>query len=184
MRFAIPIVLMLGVLALLGFGLTHDPREVPSPLIGKPAPAFALPRLAGNPPVGAAVMTPSLVTNAELKGRPVLVNFFASWCAACRDEHPLLMQLAQQGVEIVGIDYKDTDADGAQWLARFGNPYRTVAADSAGAMGLDWGVYGVPETYVLAADGTILFKQIGPLSEARWREKVAPLMAASAGAGS
>lgn len=168
MRFAIPIVLMLGVLALLGFGLTHDPREVPSPLIGKPAPTFALPGLGGTPPQ---------LANADLKGRPLLVNFFASWCVACRVEHPLLMQLAKNGVEIIGIDYKDTDADGAQWLSRHGNPYRVVAADAQGAMGLDWGVYGVPETYVLAADGTILFKQIGPVTEAAWRDKIAPLLA-------
>ena len=167
MRFAIPIVLMLGVLALLGFCLTHDPREVPSPLIGKPAPAFALPGLGGTPPQ---------LSNADLKGRPVLVNFFASWCAGCRVEHPVLMQLAKEGIEIIGIDYKDTDADGAQWLQRHGNPYRVVAADLQGAAGLDWGVYGVPETYVLAADGTILFKQIGPVTEQVWREKMAPLM--------
>ena len=167
MRFAIPVVLMLGVLALLGFGLTHDPREVPSPLIGKPAPAFALPGLGGAPPQ---------LANADLKGRAVLVNFFASWCVACRVEHPLLMQLAKNGVEIIGIDYKDTDADGAQWLSRHGNPYRVVAADAQGAMGLDWGVYGVPETYVVSADGTILFKQIGPVTEAAWRDKIAPLL--------
>ncbi len=167
MRFAIPIVLMLGVLALLGFGLTHDPREVPSPLIGKPAPVFALPGLGGTPPQ---------LANADLKGRAVLVNFFASWCVACRVEHPLLMQLAKNGVEIIGIDYKDTDADGAQWLSRHGNPYRVVAADAQGAMGLDWGVYGVPETYVVSADGTILFKQIGPVTEAAWRDKIAPLL--------
>lgn len=167
MRFAIPIVLMLGVLALLGFGLTHDPREVPSPLIGKPAPAFALPGLGGTPPK---------LANADLKGRVVLVNFFASWCAGCRVEHPLLMQLAKEGIEIIGIDYKDSDADGAQWLQRHGNPYRVVAADAQGAAGLDWGVYGVPETYVLAPDGTILFKQIGPVTEQVWREKMAPLM--------
>ena len=167
MRFAIPIVLMVGVLALLGFGLTHDPREVPSPLIGKPAPTFALPGLNGIPPQ---------LTNADLQGRPVLVNFFASWCAGCRVEHPLLMQLAKEGVEIIGIDYKDADADGAAWLQRHGNPYRVVAADAQGAAGLDWGVYGVPETYVLAADGTILYKHIGPVTEAAWREKMAPLM--------
>ncbi len=170
MRFAIPMALMLGLLALLAVGLTHDPREVPSPLIGKSAPAFALPGLGGTPPQ---------LANADLRGRPVLVNFFASWCAGCRVEHPLLMQLAKEGVEIIGIDYKDSDADGAQWLARFGNPYRVVAADAQGAAGLDWGVYGVPESYVLSPDGIILFKQIGPVTEQVWREKMAPLMAGS-----
>lgn len=170
MRFAIPIALMLGLLVLLGIGLTRDPREVPSPLIGKPTPAFTLQGLNGTPPQ---------LSHTDLKGRPVLVNFFASWCAGCRVEHPVLMQLAKQGVEIVGMDYKDTDADGAAWLQRHGNPYRVVAADTQGAVGLDWGVYGVPETYVLGADGTILFKQIGPVTEAVWREKMAPLMGAT-----
>jgi len=169
MRFALPIILLLGLLVLFYAGLQRDPREVPSPLIGKPAPAFALPGLGGTPPS----LTPS-----DLKGRPVLVNFFASWCAGCRVEHPLLMQLAQQGVEIVGIDYKDVEADATAWLARHGNPYRVVALDAQGAAGLDWGVYGVPETYVLSADGTILYKHIGPVTEAAWREKIAPLMGA------
>jgi len=167
MRFAIPIVVLLGLLALFAVGLTRDPREVPSPLIGKASPAFALPGLGGTPPQ---------LANADLKGRPVMVNFFASWCAACRNEHPLLMQLAKDGVEIIGIDYKDTDAEGLEWLTRHGNPYRVVAADAQGVMGLDWGVYGVPETYVLSPEGTILFKQIGPVTEQAWREKIAPLM--------
>lgn len=167
MRFAIPIVLLLGLLALFAVGLTRDPSQVPSPLIGKQAPAFALPGLGGTPPQ---------LANADLKGRPVLVNFFASWCAGCRVEHPVLMQLAQQGVEIIGIDYKDTDADGAQWLQRHGNPYRLVAADRLGAAGLDWGVYGVPETYVLGPDGTILFKQIGPVTPQAWERDIRPLL--------
>lgn len=168
--YVLPAVVMLGILVLLGIGLTRDPREVPSPLIGKPAPAFALPGLGGTPPQ---------LANADLAGRPVLVNFFASWCAACRVEHPLLMQLAKEGIEIIGIDYKDTDAEGAQWLQRHGNPYRTIGADRNGAMGLDWGVYGVPETYVLSPEGVILYKQIGPVTEAAWREKIAPLLRAT-----
>lgn len=167
MRFAIPIALLLGLLALFAVGLTHDPREVPSPLIGKAAPSFSLPGLNG---------TPATVSNVDFKGRPVLVNFFASWCVACRDEHPVLLALARQGVEIIGIDYKDTDAEGAEWLARHGNPYRTVVADAQGAMGLDWGVYGVPETYVLSPEGVILYKQIGAVTEAVWQTRMAPLM--------
>jgi len=168
--FVLPAAVMLALLVLLGIALTRDPREVPSPLIGKPAPAFALPGLGGTPPQ---------LAKADLAGRPVLVNFFASWCVACRVEHPLLMQLAKGGVEIIGIDYKDTDAEGSQWLQRHGNPYRTVAADREGAMGLDWGVYGVPETYVLSAEGVILYKQIGPVTEAAWRDKIAPLLKAT-----
>jgi cytochrome c biogenesis protein CcmG/thiol:disulfide interchange protein DsbE len=167
LRYLLPAFALAGLVVLFAIGLRHDPREVPSPLIGKPAPAFSLAVL------GAPQQTYTL---ADLKGRPVLVNFFASWCAACRVEHPFLMQLAAQGVEIVGVDYKDTDADGADWLARHGNPYRTVIADPQGAMGLDWGVYGAPETYVLDAQGTIVYKQIGPLSEAVWRDRIAPLL--------
>lgn len=167
MRYAIPVVLMLGLLALLGIGLKLDPREVPSPLIGKPAPAFELPLLDQED---------TRLTPAALAGRPVLVNFFASWCAGCQVEHPLLMRLAEQGVEIIGMDYKDAPEDALRWLRRHGNPYRKVALDRAGQAGLDWGVYGVPETYVLAADGTVLFKQIGPMTEQAWLEDIQPLM--------
>jgi cytochrome c biogenesis protein CcmG/thiol:disulfide interchange protein DsbE len=166
-RYLVPVAILAALLVFLGVGLTRDPREIPSPLIGKPAPAFALPGLNGQPPQ---------MTEQGLRGRPLLVNFFASWCQGCQVEHPLLLQLAQQGVEIVGMDYKDTDADGATWLARHGNPYRTVIADAKGSAGLDWGVYGVPETYVLDASGTIVFKQIGPVTEAVWRSKIAPLL--------
>lgn len=167
MRFAVPVALLIALLVLFHAGLQRDPREVPSPLIGKPAPAFALPGMGGTPP---------LLKPADLAGRPVMVNFFASWCTACREEHPLFMQLAGQGVEIIGIDYKDVEAEGRAWLDRHGNPYRTVVLDAQGAAGLDWGVYGVPETYVLGADGTILYKHIGAVTEAAWREKIAPLM--------
>ena len=168
-RFVIPIAILAALLVFLGIGLTRDPREIPSPLVGKPAPAFSLPGLNGQPPQ---------FTEQNLHGRPLLVNFFASWCQGCQVEHPLLLQLAEQGVEIVGMDYKDTDADGGAWLARRGNPYRTVIADAKGTAGLDWGVYGVPETYVLDANGTIVFKQIGPITEDVWRGKIAPLLSA------
>ncbi|NKF21670.1 DsbE family thiol:disulfide interchange protein [Solimonas marina] len=169
LRYLVPAVVLIGLIVLFAAGLKHDPREVPSPLIGKPAPAFAL-KLLGKPD--------QPYTSADLKGRPVLVNFFASWCVACRVEHPFLMQLASQGVEIIGMDYKDTDADGAAWLADHGNPYRTVVADPQGSAGLDWGVYGAPETFVLNAQGIIVYKQIGPMDEQVWRDHVAPLMAA------
>lgn len=158
---------VLGALALLFvFGLNNDPRTVPSPLIGKPAPDFSL-RLVGE-------QTP--YTRDDLLGRPVLVNFWASWCVACRVEHPYLMQLAEQGVEIIGMDYKDTDEEGLRWLRQHGNPYRTIVADPEGRAGFDWGVYGVPETYVLDAQGTILYKQIGPMTDEAWRSKIAPLI--------
>jgi len=174
LHYLLPVLVLVGLIVLFAIGLQRDPREVPSPLIGKPAPAFALTVL-GQPQ--------QPYTLADLKGRPLMVNFFASWCAACRVEHPLLMQLAAQGVEIIGVDYKDTDEDGARWLQRHGNPYRAVIADPQGAMGLDWGVYGAPETFVLDAAGTVVYKQIGPLTEAVWREKVAPLMAGGTAMG-
>lgn len=167
MRYALPVAILALLLVLLGIGLKLDPREVPSPLIGKPAPAFELPLLDGE----------GSLTPAALAGRPVLVNFFASWCAGCRVEHPLLLELAaKQGVEIVGVDYKDDPAAGRQWLQRHGNPYRTVAVDREGAAGLDWGVYGIPETFVLGADGRILFKQIGPMTPQAWERDIRPLL--------
>ena len=166
MRYALPIIVLLGLIVLLAIGLTHDPREVPSPLIGKPAPAFDLPVLD----------QPQRMGLASLKGRPQMINFFASWCAACRDEHPLFMRLAQQGVEIIGMDYKDTDAEGRRWLNQHGNPYRTVLIDAEGKTGLDFGVYGVPETFILDAQGLIVYKHIGAVTEAAWREKIAPLL--------
>lgn len=168
MRFALPIIVLLALIALFAVGLKRDPREVPSPLIGKPAPVFTLPGLEGKP----AQVSPS-----QFAGRPVLVNFFASWCAGCQVEHPLMLQLASQGVEIIGMAYKDTDPDTRAWLTQHGNPYRTVVADSLGSAGLDWGVYGVPETFVLNAQGTIVYKQIGPMTEQAWREHIQPLMA-------
>ncbi|MDP3856151.1 MAG: DsbE family thiol:disulfide interchange protein [Stagnimonas sp.] len=168
MRFLIPIAVLVALIALFAVGLSRDPREVPSPLIGKPAPAFALPGLGG---------TPAAASPADWRGRTVLVNYFASWCAGCRVEHPLLMQLAQQqGVEIVGMAYKDAEADTRQWLERHGNPYRSVIVDAAGGAGLDWGVYGVPETFVVGPDGRILHKQIGPMTVEAWEQKIRPLL--------
>jgi cytochrome c biogenesis protein CcmG/thiol:disulfide interchange protein DsbE len=169
MRYALPVVLLAVLLVLLAIGLRLDPREVPSPLIGKPVPAFSLPILDQD----------ATLSQEQLRGRVTLVNFWASWCAGCRIEHPFLMRLAREsGVEIIGMDYKD-DPDAARaTLARHGNPYRTVAIDRNGAAGLDWGVYGVPETYVVGADGTILYKQIGPLTDKDWAEHVRPHLSA------
>lgn len=164
MRYLIPVALLAGLLLLFAAGLKNDPREIPSPLIGKSVPAFALNKLGGG----------ERLTEADLRGRPLLVNFFASWCAGCQVEHPLLMRLAQQGVEIIGMDYKDAPADAAQWLQRHGNPYRLVIADEAGRAGLDFGVYGVPETFVLDAQGFIVHKHVGPVTETAWLEDIAP----------
>lgn len=168
MRYLIPVVVLVALVVLFAVGLQHDPREVPSPLIGKAAPAFNLKLLADGTPY----------SQADLKGRPVLVNFFASWCEGCQVEHPFLLKLAKEfNVEIIGMDYKDKPEDVSAWLARHGSPYRKVVMDPEGTAGLDWGVYGVPETFVLDANGVIVYKQIGPMTEEAWRTKIAPLMA-------
>jgi cytochrome c biogenesis protein CcmG, thiol:disulfide interchange protein DsbE len=168
MRFLLPVAVLLVLLVLLGVGLTLNPREVPSPLIGKPAPALDLPRLDGA----------ARLRSAELQGQPRLVNYWASWCTPCLQEHPLLMRLArEQQVSLLGINYKDAPQDASAWLARHGNPFSLVAQDLDGRAGLDWGVYGVPETFVLDAQGVILHKHIGPLTETAWREQIQPLLA-------
>jgi cytochrome c biogenesis protein CcmG, thiol:disulfide interchange protein DsbE len=168
MRFLLPVAVLLGLLVLLGVGLTLNPREVPSPLVGRPAPAFDLPRLDDA----------ARLRSAELQGQPRLVNYWASWCTPCLQEHPLLMRLArEQQVSLLGINYKDAPEDASAWLARHGNPYSVVAQDLDGRVGLDWGVYGVPETFVLDAQGVILHKHIGPLTETAWREQIQPLLA-------
>jgi len=160
MRYAIPLLVLAGILSLFAFGLRHDPRELPSPLIGKPAPAFDLPTLQGEPP---------RMTQAALRGQPLLVNFFASWCAECQVEHAYLMSLAQSGqARFVGIDYKDAPADGKAWLEQHGNPYSPVLVDLDGNTGIDWGVYGVPETFLVDAGGRILAKHIGAMTPDAW----------------
>jgi len=173
MRFAIPLVVLVGLLALFVVGLQHDPRELPSPLIGKAAPAFDLPVIA----FPKAEIPPTRMTTADLKGKPKLVNFFASWCAGCQVEHPFLMQLRVSGqAELVGVDYKDADKDVRAWLAQRGNPYTPILADLDGKVGIDWGVYGVPETFVLDGNGVIIYKQIGPMTAEVWETKIKPLL--------
>ena len=187
MRFAIPLVVLAGLIAIFFSGLQHDPRELPSPLLGKPAPAFDLPVLpfpdpatvsaSASPASGAKATPPLRLTPADLRGRPLLVNFFASWCAGCQVEHPFLMQIAQSGAaQLVGIDYKDAETDLRAWLAQKGNPYAPILADLDGKAGIDWGVYGVPETFVLNAAGVIVYKHVGPMTAEAWETKIKPLL--------
>jgi cytochrome c biogenesis protein CcmG, thiol:disulfide interchange protein DsbE len=167
-RWAIPLVIFFVLLAFLWVGLGRDPREVPSPLIGKPAPAFALARLheAG-----------ARLSNEDLKGKVWLLNVWASWCVSCRAEHPLLMQLAASKiVPIYGLDYKDKPDAGRAWLAQNGNPYTASAVDLDGRVGIDYGVYGVPETFLVDKQGVVRYKQIGPLTPEALREKILPLV--------
>lgn len=169
MRYLVPLAIFIVLVVVLAIGLRLDPRYVPSPLIDKPAPDFALTELA-DPARG--------IAKADLLGRPLLLNVWASWCSACRIEHPLLVELARaKGVEIIGLNYKDTREDASAWLAEHGDPYRRSIFDPDGKLGLDLGVYGVPETFVLDAEGVIRHKQVGPLTPQAWAEDIEPLLA-------
>jgi cytochrome c biogenesis protein CcmG, thiol:disulfide interchange protein DsbE len=163
--YLIPIAVLAVLIVMFAVGLTRDPSKIPSPLIGKPAPAFDLPTPEGG-----------RLTLESLRGQPAVVNFWASWCTPCLQEHPLLMELAHSGVKIVGMNYKNEPDDAAQWLARHGNPFGLIARDADGRVGLDWGVYGVPETFVLDAAGVIRHKHIGALTREAWQADIAPLL--------
>jgi cytochrome c biogenesis protein CcmG/thiol:disulfide interchange protein DsbE len=149
-----------------------DISDVPSALVGKPAPEFTLPPLEGMTADGAPV--PGLA-RADLDGRVTLVNVFASWCGPCRAEHPLLMELAKdERIRIVAINYKDQPENARRFLGRLGNPFAAIGVDTVGRAAIDWGVYGVPETFLVGPDGTILLKHIGPLTPAAIRDRLMP----------
>jgi len=167
-RLAIPLLVFVVLLGFLGIGLTLNPREVPSPLVGKPAPAFDLAQL--HKP-GARL------TTADLKGQVWLLNVWASWCVSCRIEHPLLVELAKaKVVPIVGLNYKDKPEEGIAWLTERGDPYLVSVVDRDGRVGIDWGVYGVPETFVVDKAGVIRYKHIGPVDAAALERKILPLV--------
>ena len=166
-RFLWPLAIFILLVGFLAAGLKLDPREVPSPLVGKPAPAFDLPILQ---------QPDKRFVPADMRGKVWLLNVWASWCVSCRDEHPVLLALAKRGVvPILGLNYKDKGDDANAWLKQFGNPYDLSAVDADGRIGIDYGVYGVPETYLIDAEGVIRYKQIGPLTQAILDEKVVPL---------
>lgn len=168
LMFLLPVIAFVGIAGGLAYGLTRDPRVIPSVLIGKPVPQFALPPVKGR--------TQGLASE-DLKGEVSLVNFFASWCVACRYEHPFFMQLSAQGtVPIHGINYKDRPYAAAEWLDSMGDPYTRTGADLDGRVSIDWGVYGVPETFVVDREGRIAFKQIGPINREILDEKILPLI--------
>ncbi|MED5610284.1 thiol:disulfide interchange protein DsbE [Pseudomonas sp. JH-2] len=162
----LPLAIFLIVAVFLFRGLWLDPSELPSALIDKPFPAFSLP----------GVLEPNKTyTLADLKGRPALVNVWGTWCPTCRFEHPVLARLAEQGVVIVGINYKDDNAAAQKWLQDLHDPYVLNIADAQGTLGLDLGVYGAPETYVIDKDGIIRHKLVGAVDEKVWREQLAPI---------
>ncbi|MBV9521358.1 MAG: DsbE family thiol:disulfide interchange protein [Alphaproteobacteria bacterium] len=165
--FLLPIALFALVAGYLFLGLQRDPALLPSALLDKPAPDFRLVGLAGQPGLA----------RSDLAGGVALVNFFASWCAPCRVEHPLLMRLAaEQKIALFGIDYKDKPDDAARLLEELGNPYRRIGVDRDGRTAIDFGVYGVPETYLIDAAGRIRYRQVGPITAADWEMKLLPLL--------
>ena len=169
----LPVGLLALVLAGFMVGLRRDPSILPSQLIGKPLPAFSLPPLS---PDRTGLATSDL-GRGDLAGEPVLLNVFASWCVACRVEHPTLMRLKAQGVKIAGLDWKDEPADGAGWLGRNGDPYALTGNDRTGRAGIDLGVSGVPETFVVDRRGRVRYRQVGPITPELWRQTIEPLMA-------
>ncbi len=166
--FLIPLGAFIALAVILAIGLNRDPREVPSPLIDKPAPSFALTRL-DDPSKTIAL--------ADLHGEVWMLNVWASWCVACRDEHPLLVEFSKKGLlPIYGLNYKDQRDDGNAWLMRMGNPYQASLFDDEGRVGIDFGVYGVPETFIIDKTGTIRMKHIGPLTPAVIATEIEPLL--------
>ncbi len=168
LKFLIPLGLFLVLAGFLAVGLNLNPREVPSPLIGKPAPAFELSKLD---------VPEQKIKRDDLLGKVWVLNVWASWCAPCREEHPLVMELARRKLApVYGLNYKDTRQAGRAFLTQLGDPYEASLFDGDGRVGIDWGVYGVPETFVVDKQGTIRFKHIGPLTPEVLDKKITPLL--------
>jgi cytochrome c biogenesis protein CcmG/thiol:disulfide interchange protein DsbE len=164
----IPLLVFIVMAVFLAIGLTMDPREIPSPLIGKPVPEFSLPPVKGGT-LGLA--------SADLRGEVSIVNVFASWCVACREEHPVLMGIKEKGiVPLHGINYKDKPDDARAWLDEMGDPYTRIGADISGRVAIDWGVYGVPETFVIDRNGRLAYKHIGAVTPELLRDTIMPLV--------
>ncbi len=167
-RFAIPVALFAVLVGFLFVGLNLDPREVPSPFIGKPAPAFDLPLLGDNE---------KRLTPEDMKGQVWLMNVWATWCPGCRQEHDTLLRLDQRNLApIVGFDYKDESDKALSWLQTLGNPYQVVVEDVDGRAAIDWGVYGAPETFIIDAEGIVQYKHIGPLTDASVANDLVPVI--------
>jgi cytochrome c biogenesis protein CcmG/thiol:disulfide interchange protein DsbE len=167
-KYIVPLIIFVALGLLLAYGLNLDPRRIPSPLIGKSLPAFSL----------TTVADPARkVSRDDLHGRVYLLSVWASWCVACREEHPLLNELtSRKAVTIIGLNYKDKREDALRWLGALGNPYELSLSDQDGRLGIDLGVYGVPETFVIDKQGVIRYKQIGPMTPEVWEQKLAPLI--------
>lgn len=168
LKFLVPLGIFLALVVFLAVGLKLDPKEVPSPLIDKPAPGFKLTRLD---------QPETFIAREDLLGKVWMLSVWASWCVACQAEHPLLVELSTKKlVPIYGLNYKDDRMDGLRWLARYGDPYDASLFDQDGKVGIDFGVYGVPETFVVDKQGVVRFKQIGPLTPEVIRDQIEPLV--------
>lgn len=166
-KYLLPVVLFFVLVGFLFVGLYKDPSEVPSPLIGKPTPQFSLPRLKGT----------QIFTEKEFLGQVSLLNVWATWCPACHQEHPILNKLADRNVApIYGLNYKDVASKANQYLANYGNPYTANAVDETGRIGIEWGVYGAPETFLIDKKGIIRYKHIGPLTYEDVENKILPMI--------
>jgi cytochrome c biogenesis protein CcmG/thiol:disulfide interchange protein DsbE len=172
MRFVVPIIVFLLLVVVFSFGLFNDPRELPSPFLGEQAPTFEV----------ASLKEPErLVGSAEYAGQMALVNVWATWCVGCRQEHEFLMQLAaSDAIPIYGINWRDRRNEALSWLQQLGDPYVFSAFDEDGRVGIDWGVYGAPETFLISPDGIVLHKHLGPLNPSIWEEDFVPLIEAGA----
>ena len=168
-KFLLPLALFAVLVGFLLVGLKRDPHQVPSPLVNRPAPAFQVPQL---------IAAQQPFSPADMKGQVWMLNVWASWCVACRVEHPLLVDLARsQAVPLIGLDYKDKRMDALTFLQRHGDPYRLSAFDADGRVGIDYGVYGVPETFVIDKQGVIRHKHIGPITSEALEKTILPLIA-------
>jgi len=168
-RFLLPLGIFIVLLGFLAVGLRLNPREIPSPFIDKPAPVFKLVQLHE---------TGKTLAKEDMQGKVWLLNVWASWCVSCREEHPVLLDLAKTNVvPIVGLNYKDQRNDALGWLKQFGDPYTLSISDTDGRVGIDYGVYGVPETFVIDKTGVIRYKQIGPVTLDALKNKILPLVA-------
>jgi len=168
LRLLLPLAVFIVLMVFLYVGLFRDPREVPSPLVGQPAPTFTLAQLHAPD---------KQLSTADMKGQVWLLNVWASWCVSCRVEHPLLVELSKANiVPVIGLNYKDRNELGKQWLAQNGDPYRLSVVDADGRVGIDFGVYGVPETFVIDKSGMIRYKQIGPITTEALEKTILPLV--------
>jgi len=169
-RFILPFVAFVLLIVVFSFGLFNDPRELPSPFLGEQAPTFQLPSL---------TEPGKIVGSADYAGKFALVNVWATWCGGCRQEHPFLLELQRTGViPIYGLNWRDTRPEALSWIRQLGDPYEFSAFDEDGRVGIDWGVYGAPETFLINADGIVLHKHLGPLTRGAWQSDFVPLIEA------